>query len=129
VTIAGKDKSVIDGVVAVQSNTIQAGYVAETDASLVEFPTPDETIAAVRSGEADAVLANHSFLAPIVEQSNGELIFIGDRVSIGGGVAMGLRQSDNELRETFDAAISEMKKDGSLNEIIVKWFDDEPELY
>jgi polar amino acid transport system substrate-binding protein len=75
------------------------------------------------------VLANHSFLAPIVEQSNGELIFIGDRVSIGGGVAMGLRQSDNELRETFDAAIGEMKKDGSLNEIIVKWFDDEPELY
>jgi polar amino acid transport system substrate-binding protein len=94
----------------------------------VEFPTPDETIAAVRSGEADAVLANHSFLVPIVEQSNGELIFIGDRVSIGGGVAMGVRQSDNELRETIDAAISEMKQDGSLNELIAKWFGDDPAL-
>ena len=127
VTLAGNDESVIDGVVAVQSNTIHAGYVAETDASLVEFPTPDETVAAVRSGEADAVLANHSFLAPIVEQSNGELIIVG-KISIGGGDAMGLRQSDDELRETFDAAISEMRQDGSLNELIAKWFGDDAEL-
>jgi polar amino acid transport system substrate-binding protein len=127
VTLAGNDESVINGVVAVQSNTIQTGYVAESDATLVEFPTPDETVAAVRSGEADAVLANHSFLAPIVEQSNGELIIIG-KVIIGGGVAMGVRQSDDELRETFDAAISEMKQDGSLNKIIVKWFGDDADL-
>lgn len=124
VTLAGSDESVIDGVVAAQSNTIQSGYVAETDASLVEYPTPDETIAAVRSGEADAVLADHSFLKPIVEQSD-DLVFVGERVMIGGGVAMGLRQSDDELRETFNAAITEMKEDGSLNELIVKWFDDE----
>jgi polar amino acid transport system substrate-binding protein len=127
VTLAGNDESVINGVVAVQSNTIQTGYVAESDATLVEFPTPDETVAAVRSGEADVVLANHSFLAPIVEQSNGELIIIG-KVIIGGGVAMGVRQSDDELRETFDAAISEMKQDGSLNKIIVKWFGDDADL-
>ena len=129
VTLAGNDESVINGVVATQSNTIQSGHVAETDASLLEFPTPDETIAAVRSGEADAVLADHSFLVPIVEQSNGELIFVGDRVLIGGGVAMGLRQSDDELRETFNAAITEMKQDGSLNELIVKWFGEEADLY
>lgn len=129
VTLEGNDESVIDGVVATQSNTIQSGYVAETDASLVEYPTPDETIAAVRSGEADAVLADHSFLKPIVEQSD-DLVFVGERVMIGGGVAMGLRQSDDELRETFNAAITEMKEDGSLNELIVKWFDeDESALY
>jgi polar amino acid transport system substrate-binding protein len=129
VTLAGNDETVIKGVVATQSNTIQSGYVAETDATLVEFPTPDETIAAVRSGEADAVLADHAFLTPIVEQSNGELIFIGEPVSIGGGVAMGLRQSDVELRETFDAVIAEMKQDGSLNELIVKWFGDDVQLF
>ena len=42
------------GVIAAQSNTIQAAYIAETGATLVEFATPEETIAAVRNGEADA---------------------------------------------------------------------------
>ena len=129
VTLAGKDASVTKGVVAAQSNTIQAGHVAETAASLVEFPTPDETIAAVRSGEADAVMADYAFLKPLVEESNGELIFIGEKVLIGGGIGMGVRQSDNELREKFDALIGEMKKDGSLNELIVKWFGEERELF
>jgi polar amino acid transport system substrate-binding protein len=129
VTLAGKDASATRGVVAAQSNTIQAGHVAETEASLLEFPTPDESIAAVRSGEADAVLADFAFLKPIVEESNGELIFNGDKVLIGGGVGMGVRQSDPELREKFDALIGEMKKDGSLNEIIVKWFGEERELF
>ena len=129
VTLAGKDASVTKGVVAAQSNTIQAGHVAETEASLLEFPTPDETIAAVRSGEADAVLADNEFLKPIVEESNGELIFIGGKVLIGGGLGIGVRKSDNELREKFDALIGEMKKDGTLNELIVKWFGEERERF
>jgi polar amino acid transport system substrate-binding protein len=124
VTLAGNDESVLEGVVAAQSNTIQSAHVAESGASLLEFPTPDETIAAVRSGEADAVLADFSFLKPLVEESNGELIYVGERVLLGDGVGMGLRQSDNELRETFDGIISEMKGDGSLNELIKKWFPD-----
>ncbi|MCY4179006.1 MAG: transporter substrate-binding domain-containing protein, partial [Litoreibacter sp.] len=50
------------GVIAAQTGTIQAGYVAESGATLVEFATPDETIAAVMNGEADAVLADDSFV-------------------------------------------------------------------
>ena len=38
------------------------GHVAESGATLVEFATPEETIAAVRNGEADAVLADKDFL-------------------------------------------------------------------
>jgi polar amino acid transport system substrate-binding protein len=128
--LAGTDASVIeDGVIATQSNTVQAGYVAETDATLVEFPTPDETIAAVRSGEADAVLADRGFLRPIVEDSGGELVFVGEPLYIGGGVGMGLRQTDVDLRATFDAVISEMKADGTLNEMIVKWFGEDVDLF
>ncbi|MCG6114591.1 MAG: transporter substrate-binding domain-containing protein [Mesorhizobium sp.] len=125
--LEGADDSVIDGVVAVQSNTMQAGYVAETDATLVEFPTPDETIAAVRSGEADAVMADKDFLIPFTEQ--GELVFIGDDVPLGDGLGVGLRQSDNELRETLDASITEMKEDGSLNELILKWFGEDADTF
>lgn len=124
-TLSSNDESVIGGVIAAQSNTIQAAHVAETDATLVEFPTPDETIAAVRSGEADAVLADKAFLQQFVDESGGELIFVGEVVEIGGGVGMGVRQSDDELRGKFDAAITAMKGDGSLNELLVKWFGDD----
>lgn len=108
------------GVIAAQTGTIQAGYVAESGATLVEFASPDETIAAVRNGEADAVLADKSFLEPIADEDGG-LMIVGDDVMLGGGVGMGFRESDAELRGKFDAAIQSMKDDGSLNGLIEKW--------
>src|SRR6056297_1627309 len=104
-------------VIAAQTGTIQAGYIADSGATLVEFASPEETLAAVRNGEADAVLADKSFLAPFVDEDP-DLVFTGPDVPLGDGVGMGLRESDNELRETFDAAIQSMKDDGSLNELI-----------
>ena len=108
------------GVIAAQTGTIQAGYIAESGATLGEFATPDETIAAVKNGEADAVLADQSFLAPIVD-ADGDLSFVGPEVSLGGGVGMGIRETDGELKAKFDAAIQSMKDDGSLNAMIAKW--------
>ena len=114
------DVDVETGVIAAQTGTIQAGYIADSGATLVEFASPEETLAAVRNGEADAVLADKSFLAPFVDEDP-DLVFTGPDVPLGDGVGMGLRESDNELRETFDAAIQSMKDDGSLNELITKW--------
>ena len=62
---ASEDANWKTGVIAAQSNTIQAAYIAETGATLVEFATPEETISAVRNGEADAVLADSSYLKPV----------------------------------------------------------------
>ncbi len=114
------DVNLSGGVIAAQTGTIQAGYVAESGATLVEFATPEETVAAVRNGEADAVLADKSYLAPIAE-SDADLRFVGEDVPLGGGVGMGLRQSDDDLRAKFDAAIQSMKDDGTLNALIAKW--------
>ena len=117
------------GVVAAQTATIQAAHIAEGGATLVEFATPEETVAAVRNGEADAVFADRDYLAPLVEESGGDLVFIGPDVPLGGGVGMGLRESDTELKEKFDAAITSMKEDGSLNELLVKWFGEGTATY
>jgi polar amino acid transport system substrate-binding protein len=118
------DVDVKSGVVSAQVGTIQAGYVAESGATLLEFATPDETVAAVRNGEADAVFADKDYLAPIAAESGGELVLLADEVQLGGGVGMGLRESDTELKAKFDAAIQSMKDDGSLNTLIKKWFGD-----
>ena len=114
------DVDLTGGVIAAQTGTIQAGYVAESGATLLEFATPDETVAAVMNGEADAVLADDSFIQTAIA-ANGDLMVVGDPVSLGGGVGMGLRESDGELKAKFDAAIQSMKDDGSLNALIAKW--------
>ncbi|PKP74131.1 MAG: amino acid ABC transporter [Alphaproteobacteria bacterium HGW-Alphaproteobacteria-6] len=116
------DADVTSGVVAAQTATIQAGHVAESGATLLEYPTPDETVAAVRNGEADAVFADKDYLAPIVAESGGELVWAGEEVQLGGGVGLGLRESDTELRDKLDAAIQSMKDDGTLNPMITRWF-------
>jgi len=119
----------LNGVISAQTSTIQASHVAESGATLLEFATADETIAAVRNGEADAVFAQKQYLQSLVDESNGELTFVGEPVFLGGGVGMGLRESDGELREKFDAAITAMKEDGTLNTMIKKWFGDDAEQY
>lgn len=112
-------------VIAAQTGTIQAGYVAESGATLLEFATPDETVAAVKNGEADAVFADKDYLAPIAADSNGELVLLAEEVQLGGGVGIGLRETDAELKDKLNAAIQSMKDDGSLNAMITKWFGPE----
>ncbi len=108
------------GVIAAQAGTIQASHIASSGATLVEFATPDETIAAVRNGEADAVLADKAYLSPIAEES-ADVAIVGEDVLLGGGIGMGIRESDTELKEKFSAAIDSMKADGSLNALIEEW--------
>lgn len=117
-----EDADIETGVIAAQVSTQQAAHIATTDSVLLEFATPDETIAAVRNGEADAVFGDYDFLVPLVNESGGQLVFAGEPIPLGGGIGVGLRQTDTDLRETFDAAIASMKEDGSLNELLVKWF-------
>ncbi len=119
----------LKGTISAQISTIQSGYVAESGATVLEFATPDETIAAVRNGEAAAVFADKDFLAPIVAESGGELMFVGEEVQLGGGVGLGLRESDTALKDKLNAAIQSMKDDGSLNALIAKHFGPETKTF
>jgi polar amino acid transport system substrate-binding protein len=123
------DADIKTGVIAAQTGTIQASYIAESGATLQEFATADDTIAAVKNGEADAVFADKDYLAPFVAESGGELVFVGEDVSIGGGIGMGLRESDGDLRAKFNDAIDKMKANGSLNEMIKKWLGDDAQTW
>jgi len=113
------DVDVESGVIAAQTATIQAAFIADKGWTLVEFATPEETVAAVRNGEADAVLADFAYLSPFTE--DGSMVLLERNEMIGGGVGMGIRESDGELRAKFDAAIQSMKDDGTLNALITKW--------
>jgi len=114
------DVDLAGGVIAAQTGTIQASHIASTGATLVEFATSEETVAAVRNGEADAVLADKTYLKPIADEDS-SLMLIEQEELLGGGIGLGLRESDGELKEKLDAAIGAMKADGSLNALIEKW--------
>lgn len=120
--LALKPDADIKGRVSAQTSTIQAGYVAESGATLVEFATGEEAVAAVRNGEADAVFADRDFLVPFEKDSKGELVWVAgqDRVVVGEGLGIGMRKSDTELKARFDKALAEMKADGSLDKLIVE---------
>ncbi|MEM9709764.1 MAG: transporter substrate-binding domain-containing protein [Pseudomonadota bacterium] len=108
------------GVIAAQVGTIHSAYLAETGVTLVEFATPDDMVAAVKNGEADAALADDAFVKTAMD-ADPSVMIVGEPVALGGGVGMGLRESDPELKAKFDAAILSMKEDGSLNALIEKW--------
>ncbi len=119
----------ISGRVSAQVGTIQADYVAQSGATLLEFATLDDTVAAVKNGEADAVFADKDALVPFVDESMGEFVWAGEEVQLGGGVGMALRKTDTELRDKFDAVITTLKADGTINALITKWFGDEAVLF
>ena len=122
VALSGASKDVVKGVVAAQTSTVQAAHVAESGATLVEFATMDDTIAAVRNGEAGAVFADKGVLEDIVKESGGDLAFVGSDVVIGEGIGIGVRESDTALKDKFNDGITKMKADGSLNKLLVKYF-------
>lgn len=123
------DADVKGGIVAAQTGTIQSGYVAESGATLVEFGTFDEATAAVRNGEADAIFADKEYLVPLVNEGSDGFTWVGEDVVLGDGIGMGLRQSDTELKDKFDAAITSMKADGTINTMIEKWFGPEGQKF
>lgn len=59
-----------------------------------------------------------------MNESNGELSWVGEDVPLGDGIGVGVRKSDTELREKLNVALSSMKEDGTLNGMIQKWFAD-----
>lgn len=119
---AGAGPEAALGVVATQSNTFFADYLHGTGATVAEFPNPEDVVAAVRSGVADAGLFDTAYLDPILAESGGALVYVGERLFLTEGVGIGLRQSDAALRAAFDAQIAAMKADGSLNALITRWF-------
>jgi polar amino acid transport system substrate-binding protein len=114
------DIDVEGAIVAAQTGTIQASFIADQGWTVVEFATSEETLAAVRNGEADAVLADKSFLVGALEGQS-DLVMLAREEAIGSGFGIGVRKSDTELREALDVALQSMKDDGSLNTLSEKW--------
>ncbi len=115
--------------IGVQGATMQAAYAEENlaaDNKILSFETFDQSVADLAAGNIDLLLADADPLKNVVEASKGAMVFVGDGIRIGGGVAIGLRQKDTELAATLNKAIESLKKKGVVDTLIKKYFKDGP---
>jgi len=110
-----------------QGATIQAAWLEQNvkaNNTVLSYETPDQALADLNAGNLDAILADQSYLQETVAGSSGALELTGPEIEIGGGVGIGMRQADTELTAKFDAALTAMKADGTLDALITLYFPD-----
>lgn len=79
------------------------------------------------AGRVDAVIADSLALSPFLESSDGACcevkMILNDDAIFGIGVGAGIRKEDSELLEKVNAAIKQIREDGTYNAISAKYFN------
>ena len=108
--------------VAAQRATIHSDYLSREGFTYSEYDLVPDAIDALLNGEVEAVFADSRFIRDSIAQHGDKMTIAGPEVLIGTGVGGGVREADFELKEKLNQAITSMKEDGSLNELIREWF-------
>ena len=114
--------------IAVQADTIQEAHLRQTGRKVQPYPTAAAALAAVLDGSADLVFGSGAFLEPRVFGTGQPLVIVGREQIEASSSAIALRKEDTALAARFDAAIDDMKSDGSLIAILIKWLPAETDL-
>lgn len=110
--------------IGVQGATVQAGWLEDNlakDNTIKSFEKPDQSVADLAAGNIDLLLADGSFIEPVVKASKGAMEIVGPGFDIGGGVAIGMRKADSELAGKMNAAIESLKKSGVVDKLIKEY--------
>jgi len=117
--------------VGVQGSTIHEDYVRAKwpNAEIVTYGTQDEANADLMSGRVDLVMADSVVLSEgFLKTDDGSCCeFFGPSYSEpqyhGDGAGIAVRKGEDQLREDLNAAIVEIRKDGTYKTIQDKYFD------
>jgi cystine transport system substrate-binding protein len=91
--------------------------------------TYDDVITTLKDldvGRIDATINNMYAIKPVVEKNGFKIKAVGEPIK-SDQAAIATRKGNEELIEELNRVLSEMKEDGTYNEIFVKWFDEEPQ--
>lgn len=112
--------------IGAQSGTIQAQYLEDNypNSTVRVYPTQDEVYRDLISKRIAALFVDK---IPGMEWAKTEAgaccDTLGEDVSLGEGIAAGVRKEDTELRDKISAAIEALKANGKYDEINAKYFD------
>ena len=115
--------------VCVQSSTIHQNFLEKHMSGAVDvklYQAVDDHNLDLAAGRCDAVLADVGSIIDFMESDGGvDVAFTGPTFSggvFGDGVGGAVRKEDGDILEMWNAAISEMSKDGTTAEITKTWF-------
>ena len=129
--ISGDPASMQGKIIGVQVSTTHQNYVeeyfeAEAD-SVKTYQDFNEHNQDLLAGRVDAVVADSLAMSDFLESPEGQDFEVkanlSDDTIFGPGVGVGIRQEDAELVERFNAAIKQIRDDGTYDEITAKYFD------
>lgn len=126
-------RTALDGMtVGVQGATIHQNFLEEEIGDIVDiraYDSQENLNLDLTSGRIDAALADGLAWQPFLESPEGSpYTTFGPPLTgaeypvFGKGVGIGLRKEDSALKAQFDQAITDVKADGTLSELAVKWF-------
>lgn len=124
------NEALSDKVIGAQSGTTQADYIEQMypDADIRLYPTQDEVNLDMASGRLDMQVGDMLPMLDWTTKSEDgsccELVGepITDPAFVGDGVGIALRKEDGELRERLNAALAEIRTDGTYQAINAKYF-------
>lgn len=124
------NEALADVVIGAQSGTTQADYVETMypDADIRLYPTQDEVNLDMASGRIDMQVGDMiPMLDWVTKTEDGACCELaGEPITdpdfVGEGVGIAVRQEDDELREKLNAALKEIREDGTYKTINDKYF-------
>ena len=118
-------------IVGVQSSTVAENFLRGRYGDIVEvkaYATQDEANLDMLSGRVDLLLADSFVLGEFLNSDNGKAIeFVGpaftDTTYLGEGIGIAVRKEDVALQQKLNAAIRQIRADGTYAKINAKYFD------
>jgi len=112
--------------VGAQAATIQAAYLEDKyrGANIKGYPTIDEVYLDLASGRLDALIVDKVVgLDWLQNKPDGKCCMLaGPDIPLGGGVGIGVRKEDQDLKAMFNKAIEQIRADGTYEKINAKYF-------
>jgi ABC-type amino acid transport substrate-binding protein len=121
-TITGKESLTSGVIVGVKRSTTGDDYVSALDGvTVVRFDEASQALDALVEGEVAAVVVDIAVMTDYIKQSQGAVKLVGGPVTEEEyGIAVNKDRAN--VRELLDAALAQIREDGTYDQIFAKWF-------
>jgi octopine/nopaline transport system substrate-binding protein len=116
-------------VIAAQVSTIHSNFLEtyfKGVADVRTYKTTEQHDLDLSAGRVDGAIASVGYWKPLLAKPEGkDFVMVGPTFSgglFGGGIGVGLRKADGDLKKLFDTAIDAAIKDGTVNKLSMQWF-------